>query len=132
MNKKKTAQKKLVSELRNQLFIHAERLGVREQYNPVVMEELSQDAVKKILTEFYMERANIEYELSMITSDKKENLIKLERLGVYIRKAEVLLERHNKKIEQLIDKNVGDQKTTLWALKKRYKSHDKKRIQAAA
>ncbi|MBU0501843.1 MAG: hypothetical protein KJ811_01180, partial [Candidatus Margulisbacteria bacterium] len=70
-------------------------------------------------------------ELSMIGSNKKESLIKLERLNVYIRKAEALRDRHLKKLEGLIDKNVGDPKTTLWALKKRYKSQNKKRIQAA-
>ncbi|MFH1361976.1 MAG: hypothetical protein ABIH69_04915 [bacterium] len=131
MSKKKSAQKKLINELRKQLFTQAERLGVRDQYTPIVLEELNLDAVKKILTEFYMERSNIEYELSMMGSNKRESLIKLERLNVYIRKAEAMVERQDKKIEKLLDGNVGDQKTTLWALKKRYKSQDKKRIQAA-
>ena len=77
MIKKQIAQKKLINELKNQLLVQAERLGIRDDYAPIFMEELKLDSVGKILTEFYMERANLEYELNMLGSNKKEILIKL-------------------------------------------------------
>ncbi|MDI6732167.1 MAG: hypothetical protein QME05_06370, partial [Candidatus Margulisbacteria bacterium] len=116
MNKKKTAQKKLINELRNQLLIQAETLGIRDKYTPVVFEEMKLDAVRKILTEFYMERANLEYELSMFGSNKKELLIKSERLNSYIRKAEGIREQHLKKFSELLEKGVGDREKTQKAV----------------
>ena len=118
MSKKKTAQKKAINELKNQLFIQAERLGIRDRYTPVIMEEIKLDSLRRILTEFYMERSNLEYELNMLGSNKKEILIKLERLNAYIRKAEGLRERHSKKVEELIEKEMGDQKKTRKAVKR--------------
>ncbi len=108
MRKKKNTQKKLINELKNQLLIQAERLGIRDRYTPIVMEEMELEAVRKILTEFYMERANLEYELNMLGSNKKEILIKLERLHAYIRKAEGLRDRHLKNFEKLLEKGMGD------------------------
>lgn len=90
----KKAQLKLINELKNQLFIQAERLGVRDDYTPIAMAEYKIDAVRKLLGEFYTERANLEYELSTVGSNKKEVLIKLERLHSYTRKAENIMERH--------------------------------------
>ena len=118
MSKKKNAQQKAINEMLNQLMIQAERLGIRDQYTPLFMEELELDSVRKILTEFYMERSNLEYELNMLGSNKKEILIKLERLNAYIRKAEGLRERHSKKVEELIEKEMGDQKKTRKAVKR--------------
>lgn len=115
--KKKNAQKKLINELKNQLFIQAERLGIKEDYNPLAMEELKLDSVGKILTEFYMERSNLEYELNIIGSKKRELLIKLERLHAYVRKAQGLHEKHVKKFEDLIEQGTGDQNLTRRALR---------------
>lgn len=108
MNKKKSAQKKLVNEIKNQLLIQAERLGVRENFGPLAAEEIKLDAVRKILTDFYMERSNLEYELNVVGSNKKELLIKLERLNVYIRRAVALHERHLRAYETLLEKGMGD------------------------
>lgn len=108
MSKKQSSQKKLINELKNQLLIQAERLGIREQYTPAVMEEMKIDSIRKILTEFYMERANLEYELNMLGSNKKEILIKLERLNSYIRKAESLREKHYVSFGKLLEKGMGD------------------------
>jgi len=115
MSKKKGSQKKLINELKNQLFIQAERLGVRDRYTPSAMEEMKIDAIRKILTEFYMERSNLEYELNILGSNKKEILIKLERLNSYIRKAEGLRDKHVKSFEALLDKQMGDKVRALKA-----------------
>lgn len=118
MSKKKSAQKKLVNELKNQLLVQAERLEIREYYSPVTMEELKIDSVRKILTEFYMERANLQYEMNSYGTNKKEVLIKLERLNAYIRKAEGLRERGLKNFEKLLDKGLGDKEKALKAIRK--------------
>lgn len=116
MSKKKNGQKKLINELKNQLLIQAERLGVKEKYTPIVMAEMKIDAVRRILGEFYSERANLEYELNMLGSKKKEILIKLERLNSYVRKAESLGRRHNEAIEKLVEKGMGDRKSARKAV----------------
>ena len=116
--KKKNGQKKLINELKNQLYIQAERLGIKDDYNPMAMEEMKLDSVGKILTEVYMERSNLEYELNSLGSKKKELLIKLERLHAYVRKAQGLHEKHVKKFEELIEKGTGDQAMTRRALRR--------------
>ena len=118
MSKKKNSQKKLINELKNQLFIQAEKLGVRDRYTPGAMEEMKIDAIRKILTEFYMERSNLEYELNVLGSNKKDVLIKLERLNFYIRKAEGLRDRHAKSFEALLDKQMGDKVGALKAARR--------------
>lgn len=128
MSKKKNKQIQLINEMENQLLIQAERLGVRERYTPLAMEEMGIDAARKILTEFYMERANLEYEMSMMGTNKKELLIKLEKLHGYICKAEGLRDKHLKKIDKLLEEGVGDQKMVRIALQK----IEPVRVQAAA
>jgi len=108
MNKRKNAQKKLINELKKQLLVQAERLGVRDLYTPLALEEMRLDALRKILTEFYLERSNLEYELNMIGSNKKELLIKLERLNVFILRAQVLLQQKLEFCQKLLDKACGD------------------------
>jgi len=128
MSKKKNAQRKLINELKNQVLIQAERLGVRDRYTPLVLEEMKLDALRKILTEFYMEKANLEYEMNILGSNKKEILIKLERLHAYIRKAEGLREKHLKNFNKLLEKGVGDK----GKVEKVVSRLQPKRIQAAA
>lgn len=118
MSKKKNSQKKLINELKNQLLIQAERLGIKEDYSPIFMEELKLDSVKKILTEFYMERSNLEYEMQLSGSAKKEILIKLEKLNAYIRKATGLQAKHLGLFEKIIDAGSGDKELTQRAVKK--------------
>lgn len=108
VRRKKNTQKKVIGEIKNQLLIQAERLGIRDDYNPVVLEELKLDSIGKIMSDFYMERANLEYELNMLASNKKEIMIKLEKLNAYIRKGQSLRKTHNDKFEQLIEKGLGD------------------------
>lgn len=116
--KRKNSQKKLVNELKNQLMIQAERLGIKDDYSPLYFEEIKLDSVRKIMTEFFMERANLEYEMQMVGTNKKELLIKLERLHAYIRKAQGLHAKHAQKYEDIIEQGTGDQELTRLALKK--------------
>jgi len=118
MSKRQKAQKKFINELKNQLFIQAERLGIKERYSPVYLEELKIDSVRRILSEFYMEKSNLEYELNMFGSKKKEVLIKLERLNSYIRKAQGIREQHGKIYENLLDQGLGDIARTNRAVKR--------------
>lgn len=115
---KKKSQNKVITEMKNQLFVQAERLGIREDYSPVFLAELKLDSLRKILTEFYMERSNLEYELNMAGSNKRELLIKLERLHMYIRKAETLRARQQDKLDALLEKSQGDIKMTRRAVRK--------------
>jgi hypothetical protein len=117
MSKKKNSQKKLTNELKNQLLVQAERLGIRDNYTPLYFEEIKLDSVQKILTDFYMERSNLEYELQTIDSNKKEILIKLERLHSYIQKAVGLQRRHNTDYGKILDKATGDQVKTQRAVR---------------
>jgi hypothetical protein len=118
MKKIKKAQNKLINELKNQILVQAELLGVRDRFTPVVLAELKVDAARKILSEFYAERSNLEYELNMLGSQKKDLLIKLERLNAYIIKAEAITSRHARQIEDLIEKGMGDMKKTRRALRR--------------
>ena len=118
MSKKKSKQKKIINELKKQLLIQAERLGIRDDYNPLNLEEMKLGSIKKILGDLYMERANLEYELNMLGTKKKEVLIKLERLNAYIHKGVSLHGRHIAKFEDLIEKGMGDLKKTRRAVRK--------------
>ena len=105
MRKKKKAEIKMIEELRSQLLIQADRLGIKEQYTPQWFAEQRILANGQILSELYSERSNLEYEMNMLGTDKKELLIKLERLNVYIKKAEVLRGRYLGEHGKVIDKN---------------------------
>ncbi|MFC1570925.1 hypothetical protein ACFL31_00070 [Candidatus Margulisiibacteriota bacterium] len=105
--RKKSGHKKLIGELRKQLLIQAERLDIRHRYTPLWFSEQRMLAFGKILSEFYAERANLEYQLNLLSTDKKEVLRKLEKLHLYIRRAEGLREREMKKFERTIDKNFS-------------------------
>ncbi|OGB90893.1 hypothetical protein A2625_07630 [candidate division WOR-1 bacterium RIFCSPHIGHO2_01_FULL_53_15] len=89
-------------ELETQLFTQAERLGIRDRFSALQIKEYEHDAIRQHLIAFYQERANLEYEMSMFGTDKKETLIKLERLEVYIKRAERLAKAYEKSIGKLL------------------------------
>jgi hypothetical protein len=105
MRKKKKAETKIIEEMRNQLLIQAERLGIKEQYTPQWFAEQRILATGQVLSELYAERSNLEYEMNMLGTDKKELLIKLERLNVYVKKAEALRAKYQKEHDKVIDKD---------------------------
>ena len=102
---KKKAETKIIEEMRNQLLIQADRLGIKGQYSPQWFAEQRILASGKVLSELYAERSNLEYEMNMLGTDKKELLIKLERLNVYIKKAEALRGRYQGEHDKVIDKD---------------------------
>lgn len=94
--KKAKGQLKIFNELEKQFLIQAERLGIQDRYSPIKIKEIEYEALKKHMMAFYAERANLEYEMQMLGSNKKETLIKLERLEVYIKRAERMKENYEK------------------------------------
>lgn len=74
-------------------MIQAERLDKKEFYTSYRLEEFRVQAIRQILTELYMERANLEYEMHLADVDEDEVLRKLEKLQRYIAKAERLFQR---------------------------------------
>jgi hypothetical protein len=106
-NNKKKAEFKLIEEMKNQLLIQAERLGIRERYTPQWFAEQKILSAGQVLSELYAERSNLEYELNLLGSDKKELLIKLERLNVYVKKAEALRHKYQLEHDRVIDKSFN-------------------------
>jgi|GEM_PF-1285051 len=116
--KKIKAQLRVFKELENQLMTQADRLGVREHYTPIHMLELEHDALQQHTLAFYAERANLEYEMQMLGTDKKETLIKLERLHVYIKRAERMKMQYEKRIQMMLEKLMPEKENALKAAKK--------------
>ncbi len=122
--KKKKAQMQLLEEIKKQLIIQAERWGRTGFYTPLKLEEMELEQCRKILGEFFSEKANLEYELQMLESDTKEAIIKLERLENYVNRAKGVILRHQRKIKRLIEKLIGDREKTNKAV--RYLNKDQK------
>jgi hypothetical protein len=106
--KKKKAQIRILNEIRDQLVLQAERWGRTNYYTPLKLEELVLEQSHKIKGDFLAERSNLEYEMNLLGTDKREVLIKIERLESYIKKADRTIESHERNISRLLDKMVGD------------------------
>ena len=106
--KRKNSQKKILNEIKTQLVLQAERWGRQDYYTPIVLEEMGLEQSRKILADLLSERANLEYELHLLGSDKHELLIKLERLEAYVKRARKVIERHQKNIHKSLEKMIGD------------------------
>lgn len=115
-SKRKKAQLIVVEEIKNQLILQAKRWGRENYYTPLLLEEMELDACRRIKGEFLAERANLEYELHTLDSDKKESLIKLERLESYIKKSKRVIKSHEKKIKKMLEKVFGDKNSIKKAL----------------
>jgi len=106
--KSKKAQLKILNEIRDQLIRQAERWGKDGHYTPLKLEEMELEQGRKIRSDLLTEKSNLEYEMSMLGTDKKEVLIKIERLDSYIKKADRVILAHEKKIAKIIEKIIGD------------------------
>jgi len=115
-SKKLKAQMRIFSELETQLLTQAERLGIRDQFTPLYQKEIEYDALKKHILSFYAERANLEYEMQMQGTDKKVTLIKLERLQVYIKRAERMQKQYEEKIRKIVEQFSPDKEKVEKAL----------------
>src|SRR3989338_4006499 len=118
-SRKKNGQHKVIEEIRKQLVLQAERWGKKEYYTPQKLEEMVLEQCQAIKGDFLTEKANLEYEMQNIESDKKECLIKLEKLTGYLKKADRTTLIHKKAVSRFIEKLVGDRQKTQWALGKR-------------
>lgn len=116
-NKIKNAQIKVINEIQNQIMIQAELLGIKDDYSPENIEEMTLASAEKILSEFYMEKSNLEYELHLLGSNKREIIMKLSKLAGYIKRAQKRVLACRKAIEKIIEKQVGDRKQTRQALR---------------
>jgi hypothetical protein len=114
---KKNAQAKIINEIQNQLMIQADLLGIKDLYTPEKLEEMSLESAGKILAEFYMEKSNLEYELNMLGTNKRELMMKLKKLDIYINRAHGKMQKCKQNIGKILEKMVGDQKETNKALK---------------
>lgn len=108
--KSKKGQLKILNEIKNQLVLQAERWGKTDYYTPLKFEELELEQARKIKGELLMEKSNLEYEMNSLGTDKKEVLIKIERLETYVRKADHMIESYERKIAKMIENNIGNMK----------------------
>lgn len=109
-NRQKKAQNKVLNEVRKQLVLQAERWGRKDYYTQEKIEEMVLEQCYVVKGELLAERANLEYELSSLDSNKKESLIKLERLQTYLSRADRVINQHKRVIFNFLSKKLGDQK----------------------
>jgi hypothetical protein len=107
---RKKGQMRLLTEVKDQLLLQADRWGRKGHYTPLKLEEMELEQCRKIKGDLLAEKSNLEYEMSMLGTDKKEVLIKIERLESYIKKADRVIEGHERGISKILDKIVGDKK----------------------
>ena len=115
-NKRKKAQMMILEEVKKQLVLQAERWGKTGVYTPLKLEEMELDAVRRIRGDLLSERANLEYEILMLRTNSREINIKLQKLESYLKRAERVSKRHDKNIDKIIERIVGDRKKTTGAL----------------
>lgn len=106
--KNKKSQKSILNEIKTQLILQAERWGRKDYYTQDKLEEMELDQCKKIKGDLLSEKNNIEYELNMLDTDKRDVLIKLERLEAYLKRADKVIKKHEKTITKLYEKKIGD------------------------
>jgi len=115
-SKRKKAQSIILDEVKKQLVLQAERWGRTGHYNPMKLEEIELDAVRRIRGDLLAEKLNLEYEMQALASNKRDTDIKLSRLDMYIKRAEKIAKKHDKNIEKILEKSVGDRKKLAGAL----------------
>ncbi|MFH1387322.1 MAG: hypothetical protein ABIH50_06640 [bacterium] len=118
-SKKLKAQLRIFKELETQLMLQADRVGIKDRYESLSLRELEGEALQKHLVSFYQERSNLEYEMQLFGTNKKETLIKLERLESYIKRAERMAAATEQKIKQVAGRTGPDQDRALKATAKK-------------
>ena len=118
--KKGKKKNKLVGEILKQLIDESERWGQKDYYTPLKLEEIALEEAKKIRADLLSEKSNLEYEMNMLGTDKREVLLKTQKLGGYIARADKVIQEHEQKIQSMVNKNFGD-KATLERAKKAVK-----------
>ncbi|MFH1761257.1 MAG: hypothetical protein ABIA63_09175 [bacterium] len=116
--KRKKAQDLIITEVKNQLLLQAERWGRKDYYTPLKLEEIELEQCNKIVGEFLAEKSNLEYELHMLESDKKDVLAKMERLQIYLAKSARVAKKHENNIGKIIQQKIGDREKINAAVNK--------------
>jgi homoserine acetyltransferase len=114
--KRKKAQSIILDEIKKQLILQAERWGKTGFYTPMKMEEMELDAVRRIRGDLLAEKSNIEYEMQMLASNKRELDIKVQKLGMYLKRAEKIGKKHDKNIEKILERSIGNRKNLTGAI----------------
>src|SRR3989338_5075229 len=96
--KKGKKKNKLVGEILKQLIDESERWGQKDYYTPLKLEEIALEEAKKIRADLLSEKSNLEYEMNMLGTDKREVLLKTQKLGGYIARADKVIQEHEQKI----------------------------------
>ncbi|MFA4858614.1 MAG: hypothetical protein WC901_03055 [Candidatus Margulisiibacteriota bacterium] len=104
----KKSEIKVVNELISQLILRAEAWGRKDYYTPLKLEEMQLEASQKLIGELLSEKANLEYELHAIGTNKRDALIKIERLNTYVLRAKYSMQKHIDKIKAMLGKKIGD------------------------
>lgn len=110
--RRKKNQTKIIDEMITQLIDEAERWGKISYYTPLKLEEMALEQGKKLKGELLAEKSNLEYEMNMLGTNKKEVLIRIERLEAYIKKVDKLIMDHEKRISKILEPLTGDKKAT--------------------
>lgn len=106
---RKKEQTRLLNEIRDQLVLQAKRWGHEGYYTPVRLDEMTLDQCRKIQGDLLSEAANLGYELFLIESNKRDLLIKMERLDAYLKKAEKVIKKYEKGIRYQVNRVITDQ-----------------------
>jgi hypothetical protein len=120
-SKRKRAQKRVLGEVQKQLLLQAERWGRKGHYTPMKLEEMVLEQCGRVKSDFLVEKANLEYEIQRIGSDKKECLIKMEKLEGYLKRADRAIKAHRNKIQKMLDMMVGEKSKVVKALGKTFR-----------
>jgi hypothetical protein len=99
--KRKKAQEKILGEVKSQLTIKSKKLGVEDKYSAVNFESMKMDAAKKIFDDLNIEKTNLQYELYMKGKLDKESTIKLEKVDMYINKAQRVIDKYDRNIKKM-------------------------------
>lgn len=113
---RKKGEQKIIKELLSQLVLQGERWGLKDYYTPLKLEEMRLDVCREIMGELLTEKSNLEYELHTVGTNKRDALIKIERLSSYIQKAKRSIEQHQNKITKILEKNITDKDQLALAL----------------
>lgn len=109
-SKSAKAQKIILEEIKKQLILQAERWGRKDYYTPLRLEETELLQCRKIVGELFTEKANLEYELHLLESNKSEVVQKIERLDLYLKRAAKVTSKHERSVSQIIQKTIGNEK----------------------
>jgi hypothetical protein len=105
---RKKEQTRLLNEIRDQLILQAKRWGREGYYTPVRLDEMTLEQCRKVQGDLLSEAANLGYELFLLESNKRDLLIKMERLEAYLKKAEKVIKKYERGIRQQVERLVTD------------------------